>query len=41
MTKNIWDFPESRKIYYGDTEKVHDRMQIHAHYNGYGFEENE
>jgi hypothetical protein len=30
MAENRLDFPESRKIYYGDTEKVrHDRMQIH------------
>jgi len=32
----------SQEIYYGDNEKVwHDRMQIHAHSNGNGFEKDE
>jgi hypothetical protein len=32
------DFPNSRKIYYGDTEKVqYDIMQIHAYSSGNGF----
>jgi hypothetical protein len=42
MAEDRHNFPESRKIYCGDIEKVrYDIMKIHAYTNGDGFEEDE